>query len=128
MSIGVVRSFSQDECGGITIFVLILSVMLLVVGGMAVDYQRYELARADLQDALDRGVLAATNNKTKYDTSGELSLDEQAKDLIWSYFASRNYRPEGVGLTVAVNQTTGGRAITASALPDSLSASIGSTK
>ncbi len=115
MLFGVKRYILQDDRGGITIFVLILTVMLLVVGGMAVDYQRYELARADLQDALDRGVLAATNSKTSYDTSGGLSLEEQAKDLIESYFASRNYRPEGLGLTVAVNQTTYGRAIAATA-------------
>ncbi|MEK6250012.1 MAG: pilus assembly protein TadG-related protein, partial [Planctomycetales bacterium] len=74
----LLSSFMQDEGGGITMFVLVLSVLLLVAGGMAVDFQRQEFARADLQNALDRGVLAATNSNQTYDTSGELTVDQQA--------------------------------------------------
>jgi Flp pilus assembly protein TadG len=105
----------QDECGGITIFVLVMFVLLLVAGGMAVDYQRFELARADLQNALDRGVLAATNSNQTYDGSGTLSVDEQAELLIAGYLASRNYKPTGLNLSTTVGQVAGGRAITASA-------------
>ena len=110
-----VCSFMQDECGGITIFVLVMFVLLLVAGGMAVDYQRHELARADLQNALDRGVLAATNSNQTYDGSGTLSVDEQAELLIAGYLASRNYKPTGLNLSAIVTQVAGGRAITASA-------------
>jgi Flp pilus assembly protein TadG len=105
----------QDECGAITIFVLIFSVLLLVAGGMAVDFQRQELARADLQNALDRGILAATNDYQTYESSGPLSVDEQAEQLIYEYMASRNYKPTALNLDVAVTQTTGGRSIVASA-------------
>jgi Flp pilus assembly protein TadG len=108
-------SFQQNERGGITIFVLVLSVLLLVAGGMAVDYQRYELARADLQDALDRGVLAATNINREYDSSGVLTVDEQAEQLISDYMAFRNYKPDGLNLSVTVTPVTGGRQVTASA-------------
>jgi len=112
---GAKTDLIPDERGGITIFVLILFILLLVAGGMAVDYQRYELARADLQDALDRGVLAATNGDQTYDMSGAVSLDDQAKLLIGDYMSSRNYKPNGMNLAASVTQTTGGRAISASA-------------
>lgn len=108
-------SFMQDECGGITIFVLVMFVLLLVAGGMAVDYQRFELARADLQDALDRGVLAATNSNQTYDGSGTLSMDEQAELLIAVYLASRNYKPTGLNLSATVTKVGGERRVTASA-------------
>lgn len=109
------RSFAQDECGGITLFVLTISMLLLVAGGMAVDFERHELARADLQNALDRGVLAATSSNHKYDLSGPLSVDEQAKQLISEYLASRNYKTSAVNISTVVTQTPGGRSITASA-------------
>ncbi len=107
--------FASDETGGITIFVLILMILLLVAGGMAVDYQRYELARADLQDALDRGVLAATNTNQSYDPNGPLTLDEQAVALIADYMAVRNFTPGGFQINAAMTETGGGRSIVASA-------------
>ncbi len=73
-------SFIQDECGGITIFVLILSVLMLVAGGMAVDFQRQELARADLQNALDRGVLAATDSN-QCPVSGEFAVRPSVNNI-----------------------------------------------
>ena len=108
-------SLKQDECGGITIFVLILSVLLLVAGGMAVDFQRQELARADLQNALDRGILAATNPNQVYASSGPLSEDEQAEQLVYEYLASRNDTTYALTVSVTVGQAVAGRAVTASA-------------
>jgi Flp pilus assembly protein TadG len=108
-------SFTRDECGGITIFVLVLSVLMLVVGGMAVDFQRQESARADLQNALDRGILAATNSNQNYDSSGLLSVDEQASQLISDYLGSRNFKFNGLNVSAAVSQVAGGRSISASA-------------
>ncbi len=113
---GRLRQFiARDDDGGITIFVLTLTILLLVAGGMAVDYQRYELARADLQDALDRGVLAATNSNQLYDPSAEQSVSEQARDVISDYIAARNYRPAGLQIGAVVNELAGGRSIAASA-------------
>jgi Flp pilus assembly protein TadG len=105
----------RDETGGITIFVLIISVLLLVAGGMAVDFERQELARADLQNALDRGVLAATNNYQQYDSAGVLSVNEQARQVVYEYIASRNVKSYTPNISVNVTETGGGRLITASA-------------
>jgi Flp pilus assembly protein TadG len=109
------RTFAQDTSGGITIFVMVVFLLLLVLGGMAVDYQRYELARADLQDALDRGVLAATNENQVYSQSSELTVTAQAQGLIGKYMASRNYRPAGMSLAANVTPVPGGRTIEARA-------------
>lgn len=52
--------FVKSAEGAITQFTLILFVLFLAFAGMGADYMRYELYRAELQNALDRAVLAAT--------------------------------------------------------------------
>ncbi len=108
-------NFGRDERGGITIFVLVFFVLLLVIGGMAVDYQRHDLARADLQNALDRGILAATNSNQLYDPNGQSTIDEQAAEVIYDYMASRVEGSAAVEIATSVTQIGGGRAIVASA-------------
>ncbi len=51
--------FRSDEVGGMTIFVLIIFLLMIMMGGMAVDLMRYEDTRVTLQQTLDRSVLAA---------------------------------------------------------------------
>lgn len=51
--------FARDESGGIIILTLVLLTVMLVMGGMAVDFMRYEAQRAQLQSVSDRAVLAA---------------------------------------------------------------------
>ena len=109
-------ALTRDEAGGITIFVLILFILLLVVVGMAVDFQRQEMARADLQNALDRGVLAAANRNQVYDEAGPLTVDEQARAVIVDYMASRTRPAEGdPRLAAQVMARPGGREVLASA-------------
>jgi len=110
------RRFVADDQAGITAYVLVFFILMLVAGGMAVDWQRYELVRADLQDALDRGTLAATNRNQTYAVDGLLSEDEQAEQLIAQYMESRNYHSGAVSLSVAVDPISGGRSVTASAV------------
>ncbi len=109
-------ALARDEAGGVTIFVLLLTILLLVVVGMAVDFQRQEMARADLQNALDRGVLAAANRNQLYDASGLVPLDDQARDVVTGYMASRTRLHEGTPvLTAQVQNRPGGREVLASA-------------
>lgn len=112
---GSTRQFCRDERGGLTMFIVVLSGLLLVAGGMAVDYQRHELLRGDLQDALDRGVLAATNNNQEYDDNSGVSLDEQAKQVVLDYMVSRNYRPDDFDISVSTTGVNGGRRVAATA-------------
>ncbi|MDP3194980.1 Tad domain-containing protein [Tabrizicola sp.] len=60
----VVRKFSDfrsEEEGGVTIFVVMLFVMMILFGGIAVDVMRYEWRRVTLQETMDRAMLAAAN-------------------------------------------------------------------
>lgn len=56
-----VKDFRSDEHGAIAIFVLLIFVMMLLVGGIAVDVMRSEMRRVAYQQTFDRAVLAASN-------------------------------------------------------------------
>jgi len=56
-----IRQFKKDDEGGLIILTLLLLISMLVVGGMAVDFMRYESERTKLQSVSDRAVLAAAN-------------------------------------------------------------------
>ncbi|MBL4806240.1 MAG: hypothetical protein JKY31_03015 [Rhodobacteraceae bacterium] len=60
MTTKIFRKFISDQSGAAMAFILIMFLLLVVGGGMAVDFMRHEGERAKLQDAIDRGVLAAT--------------------------------------------------------------------
>ena len=55
---GVLSGFVSDKSGSVTAFTAVIFIMLVVSAGMAVDFMRHEYHRAELQDAVDRGVLA----------------------------------------------------------------------
>lgn len=57
----MLMDFRKDDRGGIVIFTLFVLTLMLVVGGMAVDFNRASAASARLQDTADRAALAATN-------------------------------------------------------------------
>lgn len=70
--------FWKDEDGSFIIFGLMLFVMMLTVGGLGVDFMRFEAQRARLQATLDRAVLAAASLDQKLDRK-EVVLDYFAK-------------------------------------------------
>ncbi len=55
------RAFIAKEDGTITIFGLMMFVLMLGIGGIAIDVMRYETQRVQLQNTLDRAVLAAAS-------------------------------------------------------------------
>lgn len=61
------RRFRRDEDGGMIVFALVLFTLMLWMGGMAVDLMRYETARTELQNSLDRCTLMATSLKQSLD-------------------------------------------------------------
>ncbi|WP_421703601.1 Tad domain-containing protein [Aliiroseovarius sp.] len=58
---GLMARFWREEDGSFIIFGLFLFVLMLMIGGLAVDLMRYEAQRARLQATLDRAVLAAAS-------------------------------------------------------------------
>ncbi len=59
----VFRRFARRDDGGMIILSLLFFVMMVMVGGMAVDLMRYENSRTELQQTLDRSILAAASLK-----------------------------------------------------------------
>ena len=51
----------RNDDGSITVLTLFLILMMLLMGGIAVDMMRYETNRARLQSTIDRAVLAAAD-------------------------------------------------------------------
>lgn len=55
------QKFRTEEDGNLSIAALFIIPMMLIVGGMAVDFMRFESERAIIQDTADRAALAAAN-------------------------------------------------------------------
>lgn len=76
------KRFRKDEEGALTAFAVVMFLMMIVGAGMATDFMRHETYRAELQNALDRGVLAAA----------AFSQDITAKTTVEEYvFSSVNH-------------------------------------
>ncbi|WP_373636552.1 pilus assembly protein TadG-related protein [Yoonia sp. BS5-3] len=87
------RAFGKDEDGEIIILTLILLIIMLVVGGMGVDFMRFEARRVVLQSVSDRAVLAAA----------ELDQSLDTKEVVVSYFETAGYEDSIVGEPEIVN-------------------------
>ena len=72
-----VSRFRKDENGSLIIFSLFMFVLILWLGGMAVDLIRFETTRAKLQGTLDRATLAAA----------DLDQSLPCVDVVEDYFA-----------------------------------------
>jgi Flp pilus assembly protein TadG len=70
------RRFVRREDGTITVFSVIVFVMMVAVGGIAIDVMRFETQRVQLQYTLDRAVLAAAS----------LSQTLEPEDVVRNYF------------------------------------------
>jgi Flp pilus assembly protein TadG len=70
-----IADFRSDERGAIAIFILIIFVVMLYVGGIAVDVMRFETRRVALQQTLDRAVLAAASMTDKTRTPQVIATD-----------------------------------------------------
>ena len=66
----------RREEGSLSIFTLVLFVLMVMMGGLAVDLMRYESTRTMLQNTLDRATLA----------SASLSQTLDPEDLVRDYF------------------------------------------
>lgn len=53
--------FRDDESGAMAFFMLTVFFFIMVFGGIAVDYMRFEIRRVALQQTMDRAALAAAN-------------------------------------------------------------------
>ena len=76
MSDSKLRRFLKNDDGAITAFIVVMFLTMVVGGGMGVDFMRHEAERAALQDALDRGVLAAASyDVADYEIFADVEID-----------------------------------------------------
>jgi Flp pilus assembly protein TadG len=71
------RRFAKDESGAVLVFSLTLFILMVMMGGLAVDLMRYETTRTTLQNTLDRSTLAAAS----------LSQTLDPESVVRDYFA-----------------------------------------
>lgn len=90
-----IRRFKKDEDGGLIILTLLLLISMLVVGGMAVDFMRFESERAKLQSVADRAVL----------TAAELDLDPTFDEeaVVRDFFTTAGYGSNIIGTPQVVD-------------------------
>lgn len=104
------RQFAKSERGGFTLFTVVILIWMIVIGGMSVDFMRHEILRADLQNALDRGVLAATNlsgkltgSAIKDGVSVDLTEQQVAERIVNEYVSTRNIQDDLTTVQVVLN-------------------------
>ena len=66
-AIGWVRQFAKSEDGAIVGFAVFIFLLILMVGGIAIDVMNSEVTRTKMQHTLDRAVLAAADLDQKQD-------------------------------------------------------------
>ncbi|SFS68582.1 Putative Flp pilus-assembly TadE/G-like [Sulfitobacter marinus] len=71
------RRFAREEDGIMTVWVLFVVLMMVMVGGIQLDFMRHELERSKLQAVSDRAVLAAS----------DLDQTLDPEDVVKDYFA-----------------------------------------
>ena len=101
------RKFGRDEDGSIIILTLVLLIIMLVLGGMAVDFMRFESRRALLQSVSDRAVLAAA----------KLDQTLDSEEVVIDFFAKAGFEDTIVG-TPTVTELNGRRSVSVDAQLD----------
>lgn len=87
---GVVR-FRAAQDGTMTVFALMLFLLMVMMGGLAVDLMRYESTRTTLQNTLDRATLAAAS----------LTQELDGETVVNDYFAKAGMTSYLKGVTVS---------------------------
>jgi Flp pilus assembly protein TadG len=82
-----IRHFGRDEGGTIIVMTIIFLSLMLIMGGMAVDFMRFESRRTMLQSVADRSVLAAAN----------LGNSKDPKEVVVDYFTKAGFPDSIVG-------------------------------
>lgn len=100
--------YVDDESGAITPLMLVLFIGLVLITGGALDLVKHEGERAELQDALDRGVLAAASLT-------QTMNEAQTEALVLEYVGLRNLSTETPNMSVVPTLSLNSREVAATA-------------
>jgi len=59
--LGAVSRFRDDESGNMAVFVMVVFMLMITLGGISIDVMRFETRRVAMQQTMDRAALAAAN-------------------------------------------------------------------
>lgn len=102
------QSFKSDQSGAITAFALVAFLAMFVAVGMGMDFMRQEAHRAELQDALDRGILAAAT----------FTNEDTVEVTVRDYLKSSNLMDSDLNLLVTSQKTAASTRVNATASYD----------
>ncbi|MEL7137917.1 MAG: pilus assembly protein TadG-related protein [Pseudomonadota bacterium] len=137
------RQFRRRDEGGILLFILVLFLLMALAIGMAVDFMRHEMARADLQNALDRCTIAAAalsqraaievdaDGDGTFDVLTDEEIEQNYQSLCADYMKSRSVFPAPLQLDVDWEEANNTKTILAEAsysLPTSFLMLAGKSK
>ena len=100
------RDFWRRDDGSMTVFATIIFVLMVGIGGIAIDLMRFETQRVQLQSTLDRAVLAAA----------AISQPLSPRSVVDNYLQTAGL--EGYRLRVTVDENASYRRVTARAEMD----------
>ena len=89
--LAVLKRFSAAQDGSLSILALCLFLLMVMMGGLAVDLMRYEQTRTTLQNTLDRATLA----------SASLTQSLDPADVVADYFTKAGMDKYLKGVTVS---------------------------
>ncbi|MDB5664972.1 TadE/TadG family type IV pilus assembly protein [Cypionkella sp.] len=98
-----IRRFRSEEDGALIILALVLFMLMAMMGGVAVDLMRYETARTELQNTLDRCTLMAASLDQRLDPKSvvedcvsKIALGDSLKDVqVTQALNARDVRSNG---------------------------------
>ena len=108
MKLKLFSEFRKDEDGGVLAFYLIMFITMMIGGGMAIDFIRHEIKREAMQDALDRGVLAAAANAKAAGATSPAEIvaaKAAAVATVRSYIEVSGFNPDAHGVVVTPDIT-----------------------
>lgn len=94
-----------DEDGGMTPLMLVLFTGIVMLTGISIDLIRHEAERSDLQDALDRGVLAAAS----------ITQTVDAETTVMDYLENRSLTSGSLAHAVTTDNQLNSRRVDAAA-------------
>lgn len=98
----------DDDRGSVTLWMLGLSVLLLLFGGLAIDFWRALALQRELASVADSGAIAAASgiDETHYRSTGEVVLDpDRSRALALSSIGFQEVEVSDALITVAPDGT-----------------------
>ncbi|MEL7025796.1 MAG: pilus assembly protein TadG-related protein [Pseudomonadota bacterium] len=71
-----ISRFARDDEGSFVIFALFIFIIMIMIGGFAIDLMRYENLRTKMQNTVDRAVLAASDLDLADKATAEAVVDD----------------------------------------------------